>query len=160
MKDGEGGEIGALPRPAMRIAITSGYFDPIHLGHIELLELSRKQGDALWVIVNTDAQAAIKKGKAFMPEKTRLGIVRALRVVDRAVLSVDKDGSVCATLDFLLGEAKAAGHEAFFCKGGDRNAGNIPEMEVLRRHGSRLVEGLGEKIDSSSSILAKATGRP
>ncbi len=140
----------------MRIAITSGYFDPIHLGHIELLELSRAQGDVLWVIVNNDAQAALKKGKAFIPEATRLGIVRALRVVDRAVLAVDQDGSVCATLDQLLAEAKAQGHEGFFCKGGDRNAGNIPEMVVLQKHGSRLVEGLGAKIDSSSSIIARA----
>ncbi len=142
----------------MRIAITSGYFDPMHLGHLELLELSRAQGDALWVIVNNDAQAAIKKGRAFLPEATRLGLTRALRVVDRAVLAIDKDGSVCATLDQLLAEAKAQGHEAFFCKGGDRNAGNIPEMEVLRRHGSRLVDGLGAKIDSSSSILARSQG--
>ena len=140
----------------MRIAITSGYFDPIHLGHIELLERSRAQGDALWVIVNNDAQAALKKGRAFMPEATRLGIVRALRVVDRAVLATDADGSVCATLDTLLAEARSAGHDAFFCKGGDRNAGNIPEMDVLARHGSRLVDGLGEKIDSSSSILRRA----
>jgi len=142
----------------MRIAVTSGYFDPIHLGHIELLELSRAQGDALWVIVNNDVQAALKKGKAFIPQSTRLGVVKALRVVDRAVLAVDADGSVCATLDLLLAEAKAAGHEAFFCKGGDRNAGNIPEMEVLNRHGSRLVDGLGAKIDSSSSIIARAKG--
>jgi len=140
----------------MRIAITSGYFDPMHLGHLELLELSRAQGDALWVIVNNDAQAALKKGKAFMPEATRLGIVRALRVVDRAVLAIDTDGSVCATLNKLLTEAKTAGHEAFFCKGGDRHAGNIPEMEVLNRHGAKLIDGLGEKIDSSSSILKRA----
>ena len=140
----------------MRIAITSGYFDPMHLGHLELLELSRAQGDALWVIVNNDAQAALKKGKAFMPEATRLGIVRALRVVDRAVLAIDTDGSVCGTLDKLLTEAKTAGHEAFFCKGGDRHAGNIPEMEVLNRHGAKLIDGLGEKIDSSSSILKRA----
>jgi cytidyltransferase-like protein len=139
----------------MRIAITSGYFDPLHLGHLELLELSRREGDALWVIVNTDAQAALKKGKAFLPEATRLGIVRALRVVDRAEMAIDTDGSVCATLEKLLGEARAAGHEAFFCKGGDRHAGNIPEMEVLRRHGARLVEGLGAKIDSSSEIVRK-----
>ena len=142
----------------MRIAITSGYFDPIHLGHIELLELSRAQGDALWVIVNNDAQAAIKKGKAFIPQATRLGIVKALRVVDRAILAIDQDGSVCATLDTLLAEAKAQGHEAFFCKGGDRNAGNIPEMAVLQKHGSCLIDGLGAKIDSSSSIIAKAKG--
>ena len=119
----------------MRIAITSGYFDPMHRGHLELLELSRAQGDVLWVIVNTDAQAALKKGKAFIDQDTRLAVTSALRVVDRAVLSIDTDGSVCATLDWLIGEAKAQGHEAVFCKGGDRNAGNIPEMTVLTKHG-------------------------
>ena len=140
----------------MRIAITSGYFDPMHRGHLELLELSRAQGDALWVIVNTDAQAALKKGKAFIDQDTRLAVTSALRVVDRAVLSVDVDGSVCATLDWLIGEARAQGHEAVFCKGGDRNAANIPEMTVLQKHGAKLIDGLGAKIDSSSRIIAAA----
>ncbi len=140
----------------MIIAITSGYFDPLHRGHLELISLSRKQGDALWVIVNTDAQAALKKGRAFMDQETRLAIVAALRDVDRAVLAIDADGSVCATLDRLLAEAAALGHEAVFCKGGDRHAGNIPEMEALRRHGARLVDGLGAKIDSSSRIVGRA----
>ena len=140
----------------MIIAITSGYFDPMHRGHLELLELSRAQGDALWVIVNTDAQAALKKGKAFIDQDTRLAVTSALRVVNRAVLSIDADGSVCATLDWLIGEAKAQGHEAIFCKGGDRNAGNIPEMMILNKHGAKLIDGLGAKIDSSSRIIAQA----
>ena len=140
----------------MRIAITSGYFDPLHRGHLELLELSRQQGDVLWVIVNNDAQAALKKGRAFIDQETRLAVASALRVVDRAVLAVDADGSVCATLDQLIAEAKALGHEAVFCKGGDRNAGNIPEMTVLRKHGAMLIEGLGAKIDSSSRIIAQS----
>lgn len=144
----------------MRIAITSGYFDPLHRGHLELLRLSADQGDALWVIVNNDRQAALKKGKAFLDETTRMEIIAALRMVDRAFLAVDTDGSVCASLDVLLAEARAGGHEAVFCKGGDRNAGNIPENAVLARHGARLVDGLGEKIDSSSSILRRSEKPP
>ncbi|MGA0133988.1 MAG: adenylyltransferase/cytidyltransferase family protein [Opitutales bacterium] len=140
----------------MKIAITSGYFDPLHRGHLELIALARAQGDALWVIVNSDAQAALKKGRAFMDQDTRCAVVSALRDVDRAVLAVDADGSVCATLDRLIGEAKAQGHVAVFCKGGDRHAGNIPEMTVLDRHGAKLVDGLGAKIDSSSRIIAAA----
>ena len=140
----------------MRVAITSGYFDPMHRGHLEMLELSRAHGDVLWVIVNNDAQAALKKGKAFIDQDTRLAVTRALRVVDRAVLAIDADGSVCATLERLLAEAKAAGAEAVFCKGGDRHAGNIPELAVLRRHGALLIDGLGAKIDSSSRIIAQA----
>lgn len=141
----------------MVIAITSGYFDPLHRGHLELIELSRRQGDQLWVIVNSDAQAALKKGRAFMDQETRLAIVSALRAVDRAVLAVDADGSVSATLDLLLAEAAARGATAVFCKGGDRNAGNIPENAVLARHGARLVDGLGAKTDSSSAILRRNT---
>ena len=142
----------------MIIAITSGYFDPMHRGHLELLELSRAQGQALWVIVNTDAQAALKKGKAFINQDTRLAVTAALRVVDRAVLALDADGSVCATLDWLIAEARAQGHEVVFCKGGDRHAGNIPELTVLHKHGAKLIDGLGAKIDSSSSIIARAQG--
>lgn len=142
----------------MRIAITSGYFDPLHRGHLELLRLSAGQGDALWVIVNNDHQAALKKGKPFLDQGTRAEIIGALRVVDRVFLAVDTDGSVCASLEVLLAEAKAAGHEAVFCKGGDRNAGNIPENAVLAKHGARLVDGLGDKIDSSSSILSRGQG--
>jgi len=138
----------------MKIAITSGYFDPLHRGHLELFALSRRQGDALWVIVNNDAQAALKKGRAFIDQETRLAVVAALRDVDRAVLAVDADGSVCATLDLLLAEAARLGHRAVFCKGGDRHAGNIPETEALRRHGADLVDGLGAKVDSSSRIIA------
>ena len=138
----------------MRIAITSGYFDPMHRGHLELLELSRQQGDALWVIVNNDLQGSLKKGKSFIDQDTRLAVTAALRIVDRAILAIDQDGSVCATLEKLIAEARAAGHEAVFCKGGDRNAGNIPEMAVLNRHGAKLIDGLGAKIDSSSRIIA------
>ena len=144
----------------MRIAITSGYFDPIHRGHLELLELSRAQGHALWVIVNNDQQAALKKGKAFIDQQTRLAVVQALRVVDRAVLATDQDGSVCETLGQLIREAKAHGDDAVFCKGGDRNSGNIPEMVVLKKEGAMLVEGLGAKIDSSSRIIAQAKTSP
>ena len=80
---------------AVLIAITSGYFDPLHRGHLELLRRSAGQGDKLWVIVNNDRQAALKKGKAFLDEATRLETIGELRMVDRAFLAVDTDGSVC-----------------------------------------------------------------
>lgn len=149
-----------MPESSMRIAITSGYFDPLHRGHLDLLRLAARQGDQLWVIVNNDRQASLKKGSPFLDEATRLEIVSSLRMVDRAVLSIDGDGSVCATLGRLLAEAAENGDAAIFCKGGDRNAGNIPELAVLERHGARLVDGLGAKIDSSSSILARLPAPP
>jgi len=144
----------------MHVAITSGYFDPLHRGHLEMLRLAARQGDELWVIVNNDRQAALKKGRAFLDEATRLEIIASLRMVDRAVLAVDEDGGVSVTLEALLAETRARGREAVFCKGGDRHAGNIPELAVLARHGARLVDGLGAKIDSSSSIIGRQSSPP
>ena len=139
----------------MRIAITSGYFDPLHRGHLELFRLARAQADALWVIVNNDAQAALKKGAAVIDQDTRLAVVAALRDVDFATLAEDADASVVATLGRLIAEARAAGHEPVFCKGGDRHAGNTPESALLRRERVALVDGLGDKIDSSSRLAAR-----
>ena len=61
-----------------KIIITSGYFDPIHAGHIECLELAKKLGDRLIVILNNDKQAVLKKGKAFMPQDERRKILEAV----------------------------------------------------------------------------------
>ena len=56
----------------MKVVATSGYFDPLHVGHIECLELAKELGDELIVIVNSEYQAQLKKGKSFMNEKDRL----------------------------------------------------------------------------------------
>jgi cytidyltransferase-like protein len=130
------------------LVVASGYFDPLHVGHIEYLEKARTLGDRLVVIVNNDAQAALKKGKSFMPERERLAIVKALRCVDEVFLSIDKDSSVCKSLEHLK--------PAIFAKGGDRNTGNIPEGPICKRLGITIVDGLGQKIQSSSSLIAEA----
>ena len=77
-----------------KIVIVSGYFNPIHKGHIEYFENARKHGDELWVIVNSDLQRELKGSKAFQNEEERLKIVSSLRVVDRAYLSIDEDRTV------------------------------------------------------------------
>jgi len=138
----------------MRVAV-SGYFDPIHVGHIEYLELARKltdqralSGDDLWgeliVIVNNDYQCELKKGKSFMPEQDRLKIVQSLKVVDKAFLSIDKDRSVCESL--------AAIKPNIFANGGDRSLGEIPETKVMKEYNIEMVDGLGDKIRSSSNL--------
>ena len=65
----------------MRKIAVSGYFDPLHVGHLECLELAKELGDKLIVIVNSDHQAKLKKGKPFMKEKDRLKIVSALKQI-------------------------------------------------------------------------------
>lgn len=78
--------------------VVSGYFDPLHVGHLEYLKKAKVLGDRLTVIVNSDHQAKLKKGKSFMPEDERLEIVKAIKYVDTAILSIDNDRTVCETI--------------------------------------------------------------
>ena len=70
-----------------KIVITSGYFNPLHKGHLELFYNAKEVGD-VWVIVNNDHQRKLKGSKEFMDEDERLEIITALKVVDIALLSI------------------------------------------------------------------------
>lgn len=140
------------------IAITSMYANPIHPGHIECLELSKEYADELWVIVNNDYQAELKRGtKSFQDEKFRSEVVKALRAVDRVFISIDKDSSVCASLEFLIQEAQTREDvkKVIFTKGGDRFANEIPEKKVCDRFGVGIVDGLGAKTHNSSDMISR-----
>ncbi len=128
----------------MKIVVTSGYFDPLHVGHLECLEMAKELGDMLIVIINSDLQAKLKKGKSFMNENDRLKIVSALKCVDGVFLSIDKDKSQCKSLRHLKPD--------IFAKGGDRMSDEIPEAKVCKELGIKIVDGLGEKIRSSSDL--------
>jgi D-beta-D-heptose 7-phosphate kinase/D-beta-D-heptose 1-phosphate adenosyltransferase len=128
----------------MKVVAVSGYFDPIHVGHLEYLKMAKSLGDKLVVIINSDYQAGLKKGKSFMPEQDRLEIVQALRCVDEVFLSIDKDKSVCKSLEYLKPD--------IFANGGDRSLEEIPETAVMKKYKIEMVDGLGEKIRSSSEI--------
>jgi len=128
----------------MKVVAVSGYFDPIHVGHLEYLKMAKSLGDKLVVIINSDYQAGLKKGKSFMPEQDRLEIVQALRCVDEVFLSIDKDKSVCKSLEYLKPN--------IFANGGDRSLEEIPETAVMKKNNIEMVDGLGEKIRSSSEI--------
>tara|TARA_B100002019_G_scaffold284018_1_gene291141 strand:+ start:238 stop:645 length:408 start_codon:yes stop_codon:yes gene_type:complete len=128
----------------MKTVAVSGYFDPIHVGHLEYLELAKELGDRLVVIVNSNYQCILKKGKPFMDEADRVRIVEALSVVDEVFLSIDKDKSVCASLDAIKPD--------IFANGGDRRVGEVPESVICKKHGIEMVDGLGCKIRSSSDL--------
>jgi len=130
------------------IVATSGYFDPLHIGHLECFELSRKFGDKLIVIINNDQQAKLKKGAAFMPAEERAKIVQALKYVDEVFISIDMDSTVRKSLEFLKPD--------IFTKGGDRFSTEIPEAEICRKLGIRMIDGLGNKIQSSSWLIERA----
>jgi cytidyltransferase-like protein len=136
----------------MRVVITSGYFDPIHVGHVECLELSKKLGDKLIVIVNNDYQASLKKGKSFMPQGDRIRIVGALGCVDNTFLAIDSDKSVCSSIKILWEAWSGLADEIIFAKGGDRMTSEIPEAILCKELGIEIVDGLGAKIRSSSDL--------
>jgi D-beta-D-heptose 7-phosphate kinase/D-beta-D-heptose 1-phosphate adenosyltransferase len=136
-----------------KIVITSGYFDPLHIGHIECFRLARALGDRLIVIVNNNEQALLKKGREFMPCKERMEIVRSLRMVDEVIESIDTDPSVKWSLALLR---KLHPHaELIFAKGGDRHTSEIPEAQTCRELCIRIVDGLGAKVQSSSYLTIK-----
>jgi len=134
--------------------IVSGYFNPLHKGHLELFEIAKASGDQLWVIVNSDLQRELKGSKEFMDENERLIIVNAIGIVDKALISIDKDKTQCATLADLA-EQYSNQYEFFFANGGDQNNDSIPEVQVCIEKGIGLLEGLGDKIQSSSWLLKK-----
>ena len=134
--------------------IVSGYFNPLHKGHLELFEKAKASGDQLWVIVNSDFQRALKRSKEFMDEIERLIIVSAIGIVDKALISIDKDKTQCSTLADLA-DKYSNQYELYFANGGDQNNESIPEVPVCKEKGISLLEGLGDKIQSSSWLLKK-----
>jgi cytidyltransferase-like protein len=132
--------------------IVSGYFNPLHKGHLELFEKAKVFGDQLWVIVNSDLQRKLKGSKEFMDQDERLIIVSALGIVDKALISIDKDKTQCKTLTDLANKFSSE-YELYFANGGDQNNDSIPEVPVCEEKRITLLEGLGDKIQSSSWLL-------
>jgi cytidyltransferase-like protein len=128
----------------MKVVAISGYFDPIHVGHLEYINMAKKLGDKLVVIVNNNYQCELKKGKPFMDEKDRVTIVSNLKNVDEVFLSIDKDKTVCASLEKIKPD--------IFANGGDRKNYEIPESVVCKKYDIKIIDGLGDKIRSSSDL--------
>jgi|TARA_B100000902_G_scaffold205363_1_gene195805 D-beta-D-heptose 7-phosphate kinase/D-beta-D-heptose 1-phosphate adenosyltransferase len=126
-----------------RVAV-SGYFDPIHVGHLEYLKLAKKLGDKLVVIVNNNKQCVLKKGKPFMDQADRIEIVRCLKMVDEVFLSVDNDKTVCQSLKLVKPD--------IFANGGDRSTKEVPESSICKKYNIKMIDGLGDKIRSSSDL--------
>ena len=133
-----------------KTAIVSGYFDPLHIGHIEYFKMAKDLADELIVIVNNREQCLLKKGDEFMIEKDRLEIVYHLDMVDEAILACDEDKSVCETIK-MIHRFKPM-DKLIFCNGGDRDASNSPEVKVCSELGIDFQQGLGKKIRSSSDM--------
>jgi cytidyltransferase-like protein len=138
-----------------KAVIVSGYFNPIHKGHLEYFNNSRALADELFVIVNNDAQRVLKGSKEFQNQEERMIIVSNIKAVDKAILSVDEDRTVCATLKKIAQEYGGE-YKLSFANGGDQNNDTIPERPVCEEMGISLIDGLGDKIQSSSWLLKKS----
>mgnify|MGYP006248316911 FL=1 len=140
----------------MKISVVSGGFDPVHSGHIEYLKAAKNIGDYLIVALNSDNWLTLKKGKPFMPYQERLSVLSSFSFVDEVVSFEDDElGSCINALEKI--KLKFPKDEIIFCNGGDRNSGNIPEMQVKD---ISLKFGIGgeSKINSSSKILKQWKG--
>jgi D-beta-D-heptose 7-phosphate kinase/D-beta-D-heptose 1-phosphate adenosyltransferase len=137
------------------LVIVSGYFNPVHKGHIEYLTRSKELGDFLYVIVNNDYQRELKGSKPFMMADERKLIIESLKVVDRAMVAVDTEKTVNESIKFIMNEIGSQFNKILFANGGDQNRNTVGEAELCMELGIELADGLGDKIQSSSWLLNK-----
>ena len=140
-----------------KVVCVSGFFDPLHYGHVDALQkakaLANQQSDGcegtLFVLVNNDAQAKLKKGKVFMPCAERCKMVRSLGCVDAVMEAPDTDRTVCRAIQAV--------HPDIFAIGLDLGEEYMKEeRELCQQMGVQVVCPLGERIQSSSSLIAAA----
>jgi D-beta-D-heptose 7-phosphate kinase/D-beta-D-heptose 1-phosphate adenosyltransferase len=131
------------------VVVVSGYFNPLHVGHLDMIEKAAKLGDKLVVIVNNDKQVKLKGSVPFMSEADRVRVIGALKGVDKVFLSIDGDKTVCRSLTKIKPN--------IFANGGDRHSINdVPEYPICQKLGIKMVDGLGRKIRASSEMIARA----
>ncbi|MDO8663399.1 MAG: adenylyltransferase/cytidyltransferase family protein [Candidatus Wildermuthbacteria bacterium] len=131
------------------VVAVSGYFNPVHIGHVRMFEEAKKLGTKLVVIVNNDEQVKLKGSFPFMNEKERMEIIASFSAVDNVILAIDKDRTVCKTIELIKPD--------IFANGGDRTENNIPEVAVCKEINCKMIfnVGKGGKIQSSSWLLKK-----
>ncbi len=133
-------------RPTLgKVVATSGGFDPIHPGHISCIIESKQHGDTLVVIVNGDGFLTAKKGRPFQNLETRSLVVSGLKEVDYVIpFEIANDSTVARALELLKPDV--------FTKGGDRvDEKTIPEWKVCKKHNIKIISGVGEDKQWSSS---------
>ena len=142
-----------------KVIITSGFFNPVHVGHINLLSEAKQLGDFLVVIVNNDEQVKLKGSVPFMKQEERIEIIKNLKFVDEVFLSVDNytDGEERPISESLkIMAEKYSGNELIFAKGGDRGIDEIPwqEKEVCQKFNIKVITNVGGgKVQSSSWLI-------
>ena len=134
--------------------IVSGYFNPNHKGHLEFFNNARAQAVKLFVIVNNDFQRELKGSREFQDENERMMIVSNIKAIDKAILSIDIDRTVCETIKLIANECRKE-FDLGFANGGDQNNDMCLERAICEQMNVALIDGLGDKIQSSSWLLKK-----
>jgi cytidyltransferase-like protein len=133
----------------MKTIMVSGGFDPVHIGHIKMIEEAAKWGSVI-VVINSDEWLMRKKGYIFMPWHERVCIMGNIKGVHLVTGTDDTDGTVCEAIGYHRPDA--------FANGGDRKKDNTPEMEMCDELGIQMLWGIGgkDKPQSSSWLVNKA----
>lgn len=137
------------------IVITSGGFDPVHKGHIEYLERASNLGDFHICIMNGEHFLKHKKGYSLMGDDNRFAVLSSLNCVDLVVRAIDSDDTVTKTIEYLRNLFPPQFYRMVFAKGGDRFKAEVPELKLCEFLDIEIIDGLGEKIESSSSLIQK-----
>jgi D-beta-D-heptose 7-phosphate kinase/D-beta-D-heptose 1-phosphate adenosyltransferase len=138
-----------------KIVLVTGGFDPIHSGHIAFFKDAKALGNELVVGLNSDDWLTRKKGRAFMPFKERLEVVKNLSMVDRVISFDDSDDTACHAIFYMM-STTGSDTEIIFANGGDRTDSSTPEYDMYKnQYGVSFEFGVGgeDKKNSSSWIL-------
>ncbi len=138
-------------RPAPRVVLANGLFDPLHVGHLRYLKGARRLGDLLIVAINDDRSARLLRGpgRPLIPARDRARLVAAIEGVDAVVLFSGR--TVAPILETIRPE--------IHCKGTDYTPATVPERDVVRRYGGR-VQIAGDRKRHASTDLILRLGRP
>lgn len=134
--------------------IVSGYFNPIHKGHLEYFNKTKVLADELFVTVYSGVQRNLKDYRGFQKEEEGLFILQYFKAVDKAVISNDIDRTVCASIR-MMNENFGDKYELTFANGGDNNDNSISEAPNWNELNVQLIDGLVDEIQSSSWLLKK-----
>ena len=138
------------------IVLISGGFDPIHSGHLTLIQEASKFGNVV-VLLNSDKWLRNKKGKEFLPYAEREIIMGSIKkVID--VISFDDRDTTCIN-GIKKAISKYPNHKIKFANGGDRNDKTTPNSETMfcEKNGVETLWKIGgdTKKNSSSGILRR-----